>query len=201
MVKQRKTGRDWAGRFIGPRVNCENVPLFTSRALAWMLDDPRKVPYLMIWMDQNSEKIIEAVRIALSPDMEEEIPWAKCVEITKELMACRIGFLRSSDLFRGTGERPDWSSVRTANIHDVRSTLGGWIRAGAMQPSYSRSWQCRSCANCATPRKEVRFCIGHERLSAKCWLPSRISRDMTVLSRFTRTYLRTPPTLRRDRLG
>ncbi len=41
-MKQRKTGRDWAGRFAGPRVNCENVPCLPVGALTWMLDDPPK---------------------------------------------------------------------------------------------------------------------------------------------------------------
>jgi hypothetical protein len=48
-----------------------------------MLDDPRNVPYLMIWLDEDSGKIIEPVRIAPFTAMQDEIPWAKCVEIKR----------------------------------------------------------------------------------------------------------------------
>ena len=56
MVEQRKTARDWEGRFMGPRINCENVPCLPVQVLAWMLDDPRNVPYLMIWRTRRFRK-------------------------------------------------------------------------------------------------------------------------------------------------
>jgi hypothetical protein len=59
MVEQRKRR---GGRFFGRRVNCEQVPLLPAWAVGWMLDDPRKIPYLLIWKSEYDGKIKEAVR-------------------------------------------------------------------------------------------------------------------------------------------
>ena len=63
MVEQRKQARGWHQRFIGPRANCESVPCLPAAAVAWVLDDPRQVPYLMVWKDSRSDGVIEAVRV------------------------------------------------------------------------------------------------------------------------------------------
>ena len=63
MVEQGKRARGWHQRYLGARVNCEGVPRLPAGAVAWVLDDPRQVQYLMVWKDQGSEKLIEAVRV------------------------------------------------------------------------------------------------------------------------------------------
>jgi hypothetical protein len=45
-------------------VNCERVPLLPARVVAWMLDDPRKIPYLLIWKSHSDGTVKEAARIA-----------------------------------------------------------------------------------------------------------------------------------------
>src|ERR1700730_540843 len=63
-----KRARGWHQRYLGARVNCESAPCLPVGAVAWVLDDPRHVPYLIVWKDQRSEKVIEAVRVcAYSP--------------------------------------------------------------------------------------------------------------------------------------
>jgi hypothetical protein len=52
------------GRFFGRRVNCEQVPFLPAWAVAWVLDDPRKIPYLLIWKSRSDGTIKEAARIA-----------------------------------------------------------------------------------------------------------------------------------------
>jgi hypothetical protein len=52
------------GRFFGRRVNCEQVPLLPARVVAWMLDDTRKIPYLLIWKSRSDGTVKEAARIA-----------------------------------------------------------------------------------------------------------------------------------------
>ena len=52
------------GRFFGRRVNCEQVPLLPARVVAWMLDDTRKIPYLLIWKSRSDSTVKEAARIA-----------------------------------------------------------------------------------------------------------------------------------------
>lgn len=82
-MEQRKQTRGWGGRFIGPRMNCENVPCPPAAAVAWVLDDPRQVPYLMIWKEESSGELIEAARVAAYTEMDREIDWARCLEIKR----------------------------------------------------------------------------------------------------------------------
>ena len=77
MVEQGKRARGWHQRYVGARVNCEGVPCLPTGAVAWVLDDPRHVPYLMVWKDQRSEKVIEAVRVCAysRPDSLDWMDW------------------------------------------------------------------------------------------------------------------------------
>jgi len=59
---QTKTRRD--GRFFRRRVNCEQVPLLPAWAVGWMLDDPRKIPYLLVWRSDRDGQVKEALRVA-----------------------------------------------------------------------------------------------------------------------------------------
>jgi hypothetical protein len=45
-------------------VNCEQVPFLPAWAVAWVLDDPRKIPYLLIWKSRSDDTVKEAARIA-----------------------------------------------------------------------------------------------------------------------------------------
>src|SRR5215470_12334291 len=73
------------GRFFGRRVNCEYVPLLPSWAVAQMLDDARKIPYLLIWKSEYDGEIKEAVRIA--PHYETPglggLDWTGAVEVKR----------------------------------------------------------------------------------------------------------------------
>src|ERR1035437_932400 len=64
MAEQHERARNWGGRFLGPRVNCENVPCLPVALLSWVLDDPRQLPYLLIWKEEGSDKLREAARVA-----------------------------------------------------------------------------------------------------------------------------------------
>ena len=52
------------GRFDRPRVDCEEVPLLPARAVAWALDDPRKIPYLFLWKRLEDSSVREVVRVS-----------------------------------------------------------------------------------------------------------------------------------------
>jgi hypothetical protein len=41
-------------------VNCELVPFLPAGAVAWVLDDPRKIPYLLIWKSSSDDSVKEA---------------------------------------------------------------------------------------------------------------------------------------------
>jgi len=63
-----KLPRRRAGRFFGRRVNCEYVPTLPAGAVRWVLDDPRKIPYLFAWKSKLYDEINEAVRVAQCGD-------------------------------------------------------------------------------------------------------------------------------------
>jgi hypothetical protein len=41
------------GRFFGRRVNCEYVPFLPASVVALFLNDPRKIPYLLVWKGEK----------------------------------------------------------------------------------------------------------------------------------------------------
>jgi hypothetical protein len=47
--------RDTAGRFAGPCANVERVPRLPTFAALWVLEDPRRRPYLVFWTSDDGE--------------------------------------------------------------------------------------------------------------------------------------------------
>ena len=45
MEQEKKPIQRSYGRYFAARVNCESVPCLPVGAVAWVLDDPRQVPY------------------------------------------------------------------------------------------------------------------------------------------------------------
>src|SRR5215472_2854183 len=54
------------GRFNGYRVNCEQVPLLPASSVREVLDDPRMIPYLIVWKSRMGDEVRQAVRLARS---------------------------------------------------------------------------------------------------------------------------------------
>lgn len=66
-MEQRKQGRGWNGHFLGfwARLNCEDMPVIPAWLVRSNLNDPRRIPYLLIWKDERHDgEIMEAVRLA-----------------------------------------------------------------------------------------------------------------------------------------
>jgi hypothetical protein len=145
MVGQRKQPRGWMRRFIGPRVNCEYVPCLPAKALSWVLDDPRRIPYLMIWKDEDSDEVLEAVRVtAYKEPGAWEMDWAGCVEIKRT---------NGNRSWIRTIQRPMPRNggksrlVICPRCQRPRRALYPW-RLNPSKPcaAFVSTWQCRSCA-------------------------------------------------------
>lgn len=66
-MEQRKQARGRHQRFIGSRarLNCEYMPVIPAWLVRRCLDDPRRIPYLLVWKDgRHDGEIKEAVRLA-----------------------------------------------------------------------------------------------------------------------------------------
>jgi hypothetical protein len=57
-----------AGRYFWPRVNCEQVPVLPARVVRLFLDDPRRVPYLVVWVNPKDGTLGEGVRVGRYSD-------------------------------------------------------------------------------------------------------------------------------------
>jgi hypothetical protein len=140
-VEQRKRR---GGRFCGRRVNCEGVPLLPAWAVAWMLDDPRKIPYLLVWKSEHDGEIKEDVRIARDISHVPPFDLTGWIEIKRH--DGTSSFVRPvlCPLPRNGGR------VRLLTCpycQTPRRALYGWRPGGQYTSSaVTCSWQCRSCA-------------------------------------------------------
>jgi hypothetical protein len=69
------------GRFFGRGVNCEQVPFLPAWAVAWVLDGPRKIPYLLVWKRPEDSSVREVVRISTYGQFPPD--WADWAEIKR----------------------------------------------------------------------------------------------------------------------
>jgi hypothetical protein len=133
------------GRFFGRRVNCEQVPLLPAWYVARMFDDPRKIPYLLVWKSRSDGTVQEAARI--SPHCETPslggLDWTGAFEIERH--DGTRNFIRTvlRPLPRNGGR------VRLLicpHCQIPRRGLYGWEPGGRFTTSVVRStWGCRRC--------------------------------------------------------
>jgi hypothetical protein len=148
MVEQRKQRRDWHQRYLGPRANCESVPCLPAVVVAWVLDDPRQVPYLVLWQDRYSEAIIEAVRVSVYSGLDcldRDFDWTGWVEV-KRTNGTRSSLVQTVKraLPRNGGVA---RLVVCPNCQRLRRALYAW----EVDHCYTNSarvtrWRCRVCA-------------------------------------------------------
>jgi hypothetical protein len=146
-VEQRAMyqGSRCSGRFFGRRVNCEQVPLLPAGAVAWVLDDSRKIPYLLVWKSRSDGTVQEAVRITSHNEIERlrGLDWAGAVEIKRPNGTSNFIRTLSRPLPRNGGR------VRLLicpYCQTPRRGLYGWERGGRFTTSVVRSmWGCWKC--------------------------------------------------------
>ena len=125
------------GRFDGPRVDCEQVPLLPAKAVAWVLDDPRKIPYLLIWKRPEDSTVREVVRVSACSDL---AGWA---EIKRPDGARDLIRTVLQPLPRNGGQA---RLLICPYCKIPRRGLYGWELGGQHTSSSTRStWGCRRC--------------------------------------------------------
>ena len=142
--EQRERSRGWGGRFLGPRVNCENAPCLPAEALAWVLDDPRKLPYLLIWKEESSGKLIEPARVAACSEMDRERARAKCLEIKRADGSKNWMLTIERPLPRNGGKA---RLIICPRCQRLRLALYPWkLNPSKPRAVFISTWQCRLCA-------------------------------------------------------
>lgn len=133
------------GRFFGRRVNCEQVPFLPARAVGRVLDDPRKIPYLLIWRSRKDGTVQEAVRIVPHAEIggSDELDWTGGIEIKRHDGTPNFILTVLRTLPRNGGR------VRLLicpYCQIPRRGLYGWEPGGRFTTSVVRStWGCRKC--------------------------------------------------------
>jgi hypothetical protein len=63
---RQRQARGWHQHFIGSwaRLNCENSPVVPAWLVRSNLNDPRRIPYLLVWKDERFGEVKESVRLA-----------------------------------------------------------------------------------------------------------------------------------------
>jgi hypothetical protein len=183
-VQQNRRRR---GRFFGRRINLEYVPLFPAGAVRWVLDDPRKIPYLFAWRSEWDGELKDAIRVAQCGDP------SPFFGNNREFFRIRGTFFRCSWI---TAKRPDgrgdflraiWRPLPRNGAQDLflvcpgcdtpRRYLYGWEAAGRFTNSAESSrWQCRSCARLrySSEGGYLRQGVRAERLFAGMGFPGRL---------------------------
>lgn len=147
MVSKGKTYPKYrcGGRFFGRRVNREYVPVLPARVVQLFLDDPRKIPYLLVWKSPQSGRVQEIVRVAREPSQVNPAAWTGWIEIKRpnEEFGTYVRTLERS-LPRNGGKM---QLIVCPGCRAPRRSLYGWRPGGRYTTSAERAplWQCRKC--------------------------------------------------------
>ena len=132
MVKHRNQRRDWNERFAGFRINCESVPRLPASVMRNAVDDPRRIPYLLLWRDRWNEKIQEILRVILISE--------NVIELKRSSGVSQRTELRRAGLPNGGAAL----FLVCPSCYTARRDLYGWSTSSG--GVFRSSWQCRICA-------------------------------------------------------
>jgi len=147
-VEQRQQGRGWDGHFLGfwARLNCEEMPVIPAWLVRRCLDDPRGIPYLLVWRDARDREIKEVVRLARYFDPHDSRASDNHVEL-KRIDGCATVLRIVWQMLPRNGGRSLLLVCSYCNT--PRRHVYGWewdSFSGWSNRVRSVSWQCRSCA-------------------------------------------------------
>lgn len=142
-MEQRKQARGRHQHFIGSwaRLNCESMPVIPAWLVRRNLDDPRKIPYLLIWRRESDGKIMEAVRLTCHAD-----GYSGYVQLKRTDGSATVLRIAWRALPRSGGSA---LMLLCFYCNTPRRFVYGWewdSFSGWSNRVRSVSWQCRSCA-------------------------------------------------------
>ena len=123
------------------RLNCEEMPVIPAWLVRRNLDDPRKIPYLLIWRRESDGKIMEAVRLTCHAD-----GYSGYVQLKRTDGSVTVLRIIWRALPRNGGSA---LMLLCFYCNTPRRLVYGWewdSFSGWSNRVRSVSWQCRSCA-------------------------------------------------------
>jgi hypothetical protein len=134
----------WSGRFYGRRMNCEYVPALPAQVLQIFLNDPRRIPYLLVWKHPQNGRVQEFVRIARDMSRVNPSDWTGWIEIDRPDQPCTYVRTVERSLPRNGGKV---RLVVCPRCQAARRSLYGWRPGGTYTTSTEMAplWQCRNC--------------------------------------------------------
>jgi hypothetical protein len=147
-VERRKQAHGRHGHFIGSwaRLNCENMPVIPAWIVRSNLDDPRRIPYLLVWRDEREGEIKEAVRLTRYHDPQDANAAENYVELKRpdgDYSVLRIVWRR---LPRNGGRA---LFLLCPHCDTLPRHFYGWewnSFSGRSNVVRQICWRCRSCA-------------------------------------------------------
>ncbi len=136
------------GRFYGRRVNCEHVPSLPAWIVGQVLDDPRKIPYLLVWRSRSDGTAREALRVAPYSEPPSSLPcdWNGWAEVKRPDGTRSLIHTVVRPLPRNGGKS---RFLFCPYCQIPRRSLVGWeVDFWGRYNTSARTcaWRCRSCA-------------------------------------------------------
>jgi len=146
-VEQRKQARGWHQHFIGSwaRLNCESMPVIPAWLVRNNFNDPRRIPYLLVWKGERDEEIKEAVRLSCYVDPRDRLV-AQHAELKRTDGSTTVLRIIWRMLPRNGGRA---LFLLCPYCGRPRRFFYGWewdSYSGWSNRVRSISWRCRSCA-------------------------------------------------------
>jgi hypothetical protein len=147
-VEQRKQGRGWHQHFLGfwARLNCENIPVIPAWLVRSNLNDPRRIPYLLVWKSERNGEIKEAVRLSRYVDPHDPRATDNHVELKRNdgsVSVLRIAWR----MLPRNGGRALLLVCFDCNTPRRHVYAWEWDHFSGLSNRVRRiNWRCRSCA-------------------------------------------------------
>jgi hypothetical protein len=121
--------------------------MLPAAILRRVLDDPRKIPYLLVWNQASSATAQDAVRIARysEPDTPDyKFDWTGWLEVKRTTGARRLLHMIERPMPRNRGKS---NFVICPECYKPRHALYGWeLNRTKTHAALVADWQCRICA-------------------------------------------------------